>query len=122
MNSMNTTEPVTAYQIWLANVPSVGDDSCVIRGLRPVVIVSNEKANRYSSVVSAVPLTTNMRSAYIPTHVVLNGFGLRCESVAKCDSIMPLDKSNLVYRIGEVTDENSKREIRQGLLIQLGFI
>ena len=40
-------------------------------GLRPAVVVSNNKANRHSPVVTVVPMTTKTRKTFLPTHVLI---------------------------------------------------
>ena len=50
-------------------------------GIRPVVVVSNNKANTYSPVVTVVPFTSRVyKKRYLPTHVFINRYemvGLR---------------------------------------------
>ena len=41
-------------------------------GVRPVIVVSNNKANTYSSVITVVPLTSRIyKKRYLPTHVFM---------------------------------------------------
>lgn len=51
-------------------------------GFRPVLIVSNDKANQYSPVVTIVPITSKIGKKRLPTHVFINGCGLRQRSRA----------------------------------------
>ena len=44
-------------------------------GIRPVVVVSNNKANTYSPVVTVVPFTSRVyKKRYLPTHVFINRY------------------------------------------------
>lgn len=44
--------------------------SCEQGGIRPAVVVSNNKANANSPVITVVPLTTKIwKKPYLPTHV-----------------------------------------------------
>ena len=53
-------------------------------GVRPVIVVSNNKANTYSSVITVVPLTSRIyKKRYLPTHVFISKYdmtGIRKEA------------------------------------------
>ena len=59
--------------IYLANLgENIGS---VQRGERPVVIVQNNKGNKYSPTITVIPVTTKIhRSKGFPTHVLLDHF------------------------------------------------
>lgn len=40
-------------------------------GFRPVIIVSNNLANEYSSVITILPMTSRTEKKKMPTHVVI---------------------------------------------------
>ena len=63
------------FEIWMAELPAEAG-SHVQQGVRPVVVVSNDAANRYSPVVTVVPLTSQ-RKKPLPTHVVIRDHGLK---------------------------------------------
>lgn len=65
---------IHTMELWLANLPVTPGH--VQHGTRPVVIVSNDVANNFSPIVTAVPLTSNRKAATLPTHVCLRGYGL----------------------------------------------
>ena len=48
---------IHTMELWLANLPVT--PGRVQHGTRPVVIVSNDVANNFSPIVTAVPLTSN---------------------------------------------------------------
>ena len=58
-------------------------------GMRPVVAVSNNKANQHSSVITVVPLSGKIEKRQsLPTHVIVSACkaeGLDRHSVALCD-------------------------------------
>ena len=64
---------IHTMELWLANLPVTPGH--VQHGTRPVVIVSNDVANNFSPIVTAVPLTSNRKAATLPTHVCLRGYG-----------------------------------------------
>ena len=110
---------IHTMELWLANLPVTPGH--VQHGTRPVVIVSNDVANNYSPIVTAVPLTSNHKAATLPTHVCLRGYGLAATSIAKCEQVMALDKSCLIRRLGEVSDWYDRLAIQHALAEQLGI-
>jgi mRNA-degrading endonuclease toxin of MazEF toxin-antitoxin module len=52
-------------QIIMAELPTVGGS--VQNGLRPVMIISNDKANKFSPNIIAVPLTSRDKKVYLLT-------------------------------------------------------
>ena len=74
--------------------PVVGSEQ---GGRRPVLIVQNDRGNRYSPTVIAVPLTGSERKPALPTHVYLPAgtAGLRKPSVVLCEQVRTLEKSRL---------------------------
>lgn len=95
-------------QLWMADLGTIhGCDAHIKRGIRPVIIVSNNKANENSSVLHVVPVTTKVRRRlYLPTHVFLNGFrtsGLHSHSVAACEQVQAINTTDLIERIGTLS-------------------
>ena len=92
-------------------------------GMRPVIIVSNDVANLHSPVVTIVPLTTQLKKRGQPTHVVLehrDATGLNRPSMALCEQVRPLDKSNLKDCVGRVTSTDAMDRITHALQVQIG--
>lgn len=95
-------------QLWLADLGVIqGYNDHIKRGVRPVVIVSNNKANANSPVIHIVPVTTRVRRRlYLPTHVFLNGFktrGLTSHSVATCEQVQAINITDLIECIGRLS-------------------
>lgn len=107
------------FEIWLAALPSL-PDSHVQKGYRPVLVVSNDVANRVSPVVTVIPLTSRNKKP-LPTHVYLRGQGLQYDSIVLCESIMSLDKARLATRIGYVYKPYDRLAIRHAICVQLGM-
>lgn len=61
-------------------------------GIRPVVVVSNNKANTYSPVVTVVPFTSRVyKKRYLPTHVFINRYemvGLKRHGLNRSQALM----------------------------------
>jgi len=57
-------------EVWLADLnPIRGSEQA---GTRPVLILQNNSINRFTNTFLAIPLTTNLRRASLPTCVLLS--------------------------------------------------
>jgi mRNA interferase MazF len=90
--------------------------------MRPVIVVSNEAANRHSPVVTVVPLTSKIKPNRPPTNTTVHAKGLQVPSAALCEQLMTVDRSRLVNRIGYIQNRAEQNAIRRGLQIQLGLV
>lgn len=118
----NTTIPQTG-QIWMANLPKHSDTSSVQWGCRPVVLVGNEISCRTSPCVCVVPCTSKLRKSRLPTHVMLKDIpGLPRTSLALCEQITTLDKTNLVSCLGKIENPDIREKLLRAMKIQLAMI
>jgi len=78
----------------------------VQRGKRPVVIVSNDMANKYSPAITIVPLTTKNKHN-LPTHVSfeLPNKGKFVHNTALCEQIQTVNVSQLYYKIDQIKED-----------------
>ena len=106
------------YEIWFAELSTLGD-SHVMRGKRPVILVSNDAANEHSPVVTVVPLTSRLYKYH--THIFMTGCGLAVSSLALCEQVMSVDKKQLIKKIGYVSDRYVRMQLMNALRIQLGM-
>lgn len=95
------TTPCRGELWWAALDPARGSEQA---GHRPVLVFQNDAVNRLTRTVLAIPLTTNLRRAALPTCVKIDkGDGnLAADSVAICHQLRVLDHSRLRRRIGVV--------------------
>ena len=107
------------FEVWYAHLPEI-PDSHVQQGERPVIVVSNDKANRYSPCITVVPLTTAQKRP-LPTHVPISGCGLPCMSQALCEQILSLDKSRLTRRMGCICCPETREALHTAMAIQLAM-
>lgn len=93
-------------------------------GIRPAVIVSNNRNNRNSPVVTVVPLSARVwKKKYLPTHVQIplsKSVGLDKPSMALAEQVETLDKTKLGEKIGKITDSLLMDAITVALQIQIG--
>jgi mRNA interferase MazF len=93
-------------------------------GIRPAVIVSNNKANQNSPIITVIPLTARVWKKWnLPTHVQIPmkyNIGLNKPSMAMAEQVETLDKKYLGEKIGEITDNLIMDAITIALQIQIG--
>ena len=91
------------------------------QGVRPCIVVSNDKCNKFSPVVTIVPLSSQNKP-FLPTHIALSAktYGLERDSTVLCEQIRTVDKVRLGYKIGRLTLEDM-RKINSKLLLQMGL-
>jgi len=108
-------------EIWLAELnPTRGSEQA---GTRPVLILQTNSINRFTRTFLAIPFTTNLRRASLPTGVRLiqGEGGLANDSVALCHQFRVLDKSRLIRRLGSISDE-SLAAIERCVLFTIGIL
>lgn len=112
--------------IWMVDFgPPEDDEDHLQHSIRPVVIVSNNRANEHSMVLHAVPLTSKIKKKrYMPTHVFINGFqaeGLDRHSIALCEQLCCVRYGDLMRQVGKVSTFQMLK-ITLGMQIQLGMV
>lgn len=93
-------------------------------GIRPAVIVSNNRGNGHGPTVTVVPLTGNIhKRPEMPTHVQipLSGcVGLKRPSMVLAEQVDTVDKVKIKDKIGEIHDNLLMEQITVALQIQIG--
>lgn len=92
-------------------------------GIRPVIVISNNKANTYSPVVTVVPLTSRVyKKRYLPTHVFIDRsemVGLKRHGLVLAEQITSIDVQNIIQKCGHVSPSAMQR-ITRAVKIQTG--
>jgi mRNA interferase MazF len=96
---MSRASMIRRGDIYYANLnPVVGSEQ---GEHRPVLILSNNKGNRYSPTVIVAPITGNLNKTPLPTHVLIpKSCGLEKDSLALTEQIRVIDRSRLSDYIG----------------------
>lgn len=95
-----------------------GEDH-IQNGIRPSVIVQNNKGNRFSTTLQVIPLTSRLDKAKLPTHAMIPGnqtTGLRKTSIAQCEGARLISNGDVLNKIGRA-DRASMKEIARGWLV-----
>ena len=107
-------------ELWWAELdPTQGSEQA---GTRPVLIFQNDAVSRFATTTLAIPLTTNLRRALLPTGVRLavGEGGLTSESVVLCSQMRVLDTGRLRSKIGRITSQ-ALAEVEKCVLFTLGM-
>jgi len=107
--------------IWLADLnPVRGSEQA---GTRPVLIFQNDAVNQFTTTVLAIPLTTNLRRALLPSCIQISKGegGLVSDSVALCHQLRTLDKTRLEHKIGAITQQTIAA-VENCVLFTLGVV
>ena len=105
-------------EIWSADLSRI-DGSHVQQGFRPILIISNDLANTYSPVITAIPLTSRLTKCPMPTHIQPQGHGLTKTSLALCEQVLSLDKVRLKKKMGAIESASDHAAICHALAVQL---
>ncbi len=88
-------------QVWEANLgDGVGSEQ---KFKRPVLIIQNDKGNKYSPTVTIIPLTSKPKNN-LPTHVYLNDSFLSETSTVIIEQIRTIDKTRLIKILGKISE------------------
>lgn len=106
--------------IFYANLnPVIGSEQ---GGLRPVLIVQNDRGNRFSRTTIVAAITSKTAKARLPTHVELSAekYGLDRDSVVLLEQIRTIDQRRLKNRIGRL-DAEGLAALERALCASLGM-
>ena len=106
------------FEIWTADLPKKPGSSMKY-GRRPVIIVSDDDCYVDLPYVSIVPLTKNLTTTQLPSHVLLCSRYLDQPSRALCEQITTVDKSCLHRRIGYVEEPYDRFALNRALAVHL---
>ena len=106
--------------IFIADLdPVVGSEQ---GGVRPVLIVQNERGNRFSPTVICAAMTSRMGKHDLPTHVWIStqDSGLDRDSLVLCEQIRTLEKRRLRAHAGHIAGLAMER-VNRALEAALGL-
>ncbi len=107
-------------EVYLASLdPTVGAE---IKKTRPVLVVQNDVANRYSPIVIVAAITSHSEDTLYPTEVRVESpeGGLTSDSVVLLNQIRSIDKQRLIKRLG-ILKPATMREVDRALTISLAL-
>ena len=111
-------EQIKRGEIYYANLcPIVGSEQ---GGVRPVVILQNDKGNFHSRTTIIAAITSELDKPNLPTHVIFKADCMKQRSMVLLEQIRTVDKSRIGDFIGLV-DENTMKQVDKAILISFGI-
>lgn len=107
--------------IFMAKLEEGVNGGSIQTGFRPVLIVSNDKANQFSPVINIIPITSKLGKHKLPTHVLIKGCGLLQISIALVEQITSINKSQLSRYMGTIKKTEYEMKVKQAIGIQLNL-
>ena len=121
MNTLNNNNlEIKRGSIIMVDLP-LGNGS-VQGGVRPAVVISNDKGNKFSPVLIIVPLTSRVKK-YMPTHHTIEPSminGLTKTSIALAEQIITIGKDtvrNIVGTLEEIDINFINRKVMTSLAL-----
>lgn len=91
------------------------------KGLRPVVVIQNDKGNRHSTTLIIAPISKRLAKPSLPTHVIFQCKQLDYISMILLEQIRTIDKKRLGMLICRL-DEETLKQVDEALKISLSLI
>ena len=105
-------------QIWyIDNSKIKNNEDHTQAGIRPWVILSNDRANKHSPFISAIPLTCAEKKP-LPTHCQVGVGENNC--IALCEQVQLINKYKLVRYVSDI-NPNELQDVESCIMIQLGL-
>ena len=86
-------------------------------GIRPVLIIQNDTGNLHSPTTIVMPLSTKVfKNQNQPTHTLIRKSADTClnmDSILLGEQMRVISNQRIKKKIGSVTDENEREEIRR---------
>ena len=111
---------VSRGDIYYADLsPVVGSEQ---GGVRPVLIIQNDRGNRFSPTVIAAAITSRTDKPDLPTHIPIDPSrcGLTRNSIVLLEQIRTIDKRRLRERTG-CLDAASMNRVDRALQVSMGL-
>ena len=108
-------EEIKQWEIWSCDFSGCTEYSNF--GIRPCIIISNDKNNFFAPCVNVVPLTTQSKNP-LPTHCIIQSSDRT--SFALCENITTVSKGRLLQYLGSL-NEFEKSNVIYCLKQQLGI-
>lgn len=100
------------------------EETSLQSGIRPAVVVSNNKANYHSPIITVVPLSSRIsKKINLPTHIDINindCVGLERQSIALAEQVIAVDKMSVLNKTGFIKNHDVIAALTNALQIQIG--
>lgn len=93
-------------------------EGCEQSGVRPALVIQNNKGNTHAPTVIIAPISSRMHKAKFPMHVNLHC--LQYPSFVELEQIRTIDKRRLRNYMGRI-DEATQEQVNQAIRISLAI-
>jgi len=94
---------ITRGEIYYADLsPVIGSEQ---GGYRPVLILQNNKGNKFSTTVIIAPISSRITKNNLPTHVLIENDNLEKKSVVLLEQIRTIDKKRIYEKVGKINED-----------------
>lgn len=109
---------ISKFKVFWANLTEAGKH--IQNGVRPVLVLGNDKANRFSDVVTVLPISSQIEKfESIPTHVIIEE-GLKKQSVILPEQIRTIPKGCIFGDCIYTLNKNETDLVKNAVIKQLG--
>ena len=91
-------------------------EGCEQSGVRPALVIQNNKGNTHAPTVIIAPISSRMHKAKFPTHVNLHC--LQYPSFVELEQIRTIDKRRLRNYMGRI-DTDTQGQVNQAIRVSL---
>lgn len=132
ISSTSSSDATTAeripqrWDIWFADLIGC-PGTCVQRGIRPVLVVSNDVGNTHSTIVNVLPMSSHLKKLYLPCHTLLEPGNVAdsrydfVESVIQAEQITTIGRLQLKNYVGRIEDTEVLNQIIRAMISQLAL-
>ena len=112
--------------IWFADLIGC-PGTCVQKGVRPVLVVSNDAGNTHSGILNVLPLTSHLKKPYLPCHTLLEPGNVAdsryrfVDSMVQEEQITTIGRLQLISYVGRVEDAEFLNQITRAICAQLAL-
>lgn len=112
--------------IWFAELIGC-PGTCVQKGVRPVLVVSNDVGNTHSDIINVLPLTSHLKKLYLPCHTLMEPRNVTdsrycfVDSMVQAEQITTIGRLQLKNYVGRVEDTELLNRITRAICAQLGL-
>ena len=83
-------------------------------GVRPLLVVSNDKGNHFSNVCIVCPLTAKHKRLDLPTHIKIGHHN----SITVCEQLFTINQDDIFQIVNHISDSDMER-VNEALKISL---
>lgn len=116
---MKNNNVIKKGQVWYCDLS--GNKGSEQGGVRPCLVVQNDKGNQFAPTIIIAPITSRRTKAKLPTHIWLSvTCGLSVNSMVELEQVRTIDKSRLLQYVGEI-QQGEMNLVNKALMISLGL-